>query len=99
MVISGGAPSPSFLGGDPDAFLLDTRIQAALARGRAGDSQESMRRLRALFAAHPTEEEAALAVLEAYDRPGQAAEAEKLLLAAVDAHPGSPRPLLPLAHA
>jgi len=98
MVISGGAPSPSFLGGDPDAFLLDTRIQAALARGRAGDSQESMRRLRALFAAHPTEEEAALALLESYDRAGKAAEAEKLLLAAVEAHPDSDGLLYGLAN-
>ena len=87
-VASGGEPaSPSFLGANPEAFVLDARVQAALARGRAGETQESMRRIRALFDAHPAEEEVALALLESFDRAGKAAEAEQLLSAAVRAHP------------
>jgi Flp pilus assembly protein TadD len=88
MAANGGEPpSPSFLGADPEAFALDARVQAALARSKAGASQESMRRLRALFAEHPAEEEVALALLEAFDRAGKAAEAERLLAAAQREHP------------
>jgi Tfp pilus assembly protein PilF len=87
VVSAAEAASPSFLGASPDAFALDARVQAALARGRAGETQEAMRRIRALFDAHPAEEEVALALLESFDRAGKAAEAEQLLSAAVRAHP------------
>src|SRR2546422_1281360 len=80
-------PSPAFLGIEPDALLLDAQVQSALARGRAGEAPESTRRLRALFAEHPAEEGVALALLEAFDRAGKAAEAEQVLAASVRAHP------------
>jgi Flp pilus assembly protein TadD len=96
---AGELPSPAFLGMDPDAFALDARVQAALARGRAGETQESMRRLRALFAEHPAEEEVALALLESFDRAGKVAEAEQLLAAAVLAHPETNGLLYALANA
>jgi tetratricopeptide (TPR) repeat protein len=80
-------PSPAFLGIEPDALVLDAQVQGALARGRAGERQESMRRLRILFAEHPAEEGVALALLEAFDRAGKAAEVEQILAASVRAHP------------
>ena len=92
-------PSPSFLGSDVDAFILDARVQAALARGKAGETHESMRRMRALFAAHPVEEEVALALLEAFDRAGKADEAEKLLSATAQEHPDTDGLLYALANA
>ena len=46
-----------------------------------------MRRLRVFFAEHPAEEGVALALLEAFDRAGKAAEAEQILAASVRAHP------------
>lgn len=81
--------APSFLGATPKALALDARVQAALARGRAGEITESVQRLRALFSAQPKDEGVALALLEAYDRAGRAAEAEELLASAVKAHPGN----------
>ena len=95
----GQPPSPELLGVAPEALALDARVQAALARGRAGESQESLRRLRAIFAEHPEDEGVPLALLEAFDRAGRAAEAEALLAAAVRAHPGSDALLYGLANA
>ena len=83
-----GQPAvPGFLGMDPGALVLDTRIQAALARARLGEGREAMRRLRTLFAQRPGEEGVALALLEVFDRAGKVDEAERLLLAASRAHP------------
>ena len=96
---AGETASPVFLGMEPEAFVLDARVQAALARGRAGETQESMRRLRLLFAAHPAEEEVALALLESFDRAGKAGEAEQILSGAVQAHPDTQSLLYALANA
>jgi len=93
------APSPAFLGIEPDALLLDAQVQSALARGRAGEAPESTRRLRALFAEHPAEEGVALALLEAFDRAGKASEAEQVLAASVRAHPDAGALLYPLGSA
>ena len=95
----GDAPSPDLLGISPEALLLDARVQAALARGRAGETQESMHRLRALFSEHPQDEGVPLALLEAYDRAGRSAEAEQMLAGAVRAYPGSDALLYALANA
>ena len=96
----GGEPiAPPLLGVEPDALALDARVQAALARGRAGEVQESARRLRALFAAHPGDEGVALALLESLERAGKTAEAAELLEAASRAHPGSDGLLYALATA
>jgi Flp pilus assembly protein TadD len=94
-----GPITPALLGGDPEALSLDAQLQAALARGRAGEAQESMRRVRALFAAHPSDEGVALAVLEVFDRAGKTAEAIDLLAAAARAHAGSDGLLYALGNA
>ena len=99
IAAAGELESPVFLGMEPDAFVLDARVQAALARGRAGETQESMRRLRLLFTEHPAEEEVALALLESFDRAGKAGEAEQILAAAVQAHPDTQGLLYALANA
>ncbi len=91
--------TPELLGVAPEALALDARVQAALARGRAGEIPESLRRLRAVFAAHPEDEGVPLALLEAFDRAGKAPEAEQLLAAAARAHPGSDALLYGLANA
>lgn len=96
---SAGPATPELLGVAPEALALDARVQAALARGRAGELPESLRRLRAIFAGHPEEEGVPLALLEAFDRAGKAPEAEPLLAAAVRAHPGSDALLYGLANA
>ncbi|HUJ26310.1 MAG TPA: tetratricopeptide repeat protein, partial [Myxococcales bacterium] len=96
---SGDALSPPFLGVSPQALAIDARVQAALARGRAGEAQESMRRLRAVFADHPLDEGVALALLDEYDRAGRAAEAEQILAQAAKAHPGNDVLLYALANA
>ena len=96
---SAGPATPELLGVAPEALALDARVQAALARGRAGELPESLRRLRAIFAGHPEEEGVPLALLEAFDRAGKAPEAEQLLAAAVRAHPGSDTLLYGLANA
>jgi predicted Zn-dependent protease len=93
------ATPPELLGVAPDALALDARVQAALARGRAGETQESLRRLRAIFAEQPEDEGVPLALLEAFDRAGRAPEAEQLLAAASRAHPGSDALLYGLANA
>ena len=90
---------PDLLGISPEALLLDARVQAALARGRAGETQESMKRLRALFDESPQDEGVPLALLEAYDRAGKAAEAEEMLATAARAYPGSDALLYALANA
>ena len=93
------AVSPAFLGVEPAALSLDARLQAALARGKAGETQEAIRRVRALFSERPDDEGVALALLESFDRSGKAAEAEHLLAAAARAHPGSDGLLYALANA
>ena len=92
-------PSPAFLGVEPAALSLDARLQAALARGRAGETQEAIRRVRALFSERPEDEGVALALLESFDRAGKAAEAEHILAAAMRARPGSDGLLYALASA
>jgi tetratricopeptide (TPR) repeat protein len=79
----------SFLGSEPAALALDARVQAALSRGREGDGAESRRTLRTIFAAHPVDEGAALALLEVYERAGRAAEVLPLFEAALRDHPNS----------
>jgi tetratricopeptide (TPR) repeat protein len=91
--------SPSFLGATPEALTLDAKVQAALARGKAGELGESLQRVRALFNNKPTDEGVALALLEAYDRAGRAADAEGMLAAASKAHPGTETLLYALANA
>jgi tetratricopeptide (TPR) repeat protein len=91
--------TPDLLGISPEALLLDARVQGALARGRAGETQESMRRLKALFDEYPQDESVPLALLEAYDRAGHAADAEQMLAAAVRTYPGSDALLYALASA
>jgi tetratricopeptide (TPR) repeat protein len=93
------AITPSFLGATPEALALDAKVQAALARGKAGELNESVQRLRSLFAARSTDEGVALALLEAYDRAGRPAEAYELLAAASKAHPGTEALLYALANA
>src|SRR5439155_10640384 len=78
----GEPPQPALLGVDGDALLLDVRVQAALARAKAGESADSMRRLRTLLAEHPLDEGVSLALLEAYDRAGKSLEAEQIIAAA-----------------
>ncbi len=94
-----GPVTPPLLGVEAEALALDARVQAALARARAGDLQESSRRLRALFAAHPGDEGVALALLEGFERAGKSAEAADLLEAAARAHPASDGLLYALANA
>jgi len=100
LAAKGGQPPPALLGMDLGALVVDARVQAALARGRAGEPEEAMRRLRGIFAQRPSEEGVALALLEVFDRAGKAAEAEKLLAAAVRAsHPATDGLLYALANA
>ena len=96
---NGDALAPPFLGVSPPQLLVDARVQAALARGRAGETQEALRRLRAVFAEHPLEEGVALALLDEYDRAGRAGEAEAIIAQAAKAHPGSDVLLYALANA
>jgi tetratricopeptide (TPR) repeat protein len=91
---------PALLGMDLGELVVDARVQAALALGRAGEPQEAIRRLRTLFAERPSEEGVALALLEVFDRVGKAAEAEQLLAAAVRAsNPATDGLLYALANA
>jgi len=87
------------LGADPEALALDAAVQAALARGRAGEASESLRRVRALFAAHPADEGVALALLDVLDRAGRTADAVQLLNEAARAHPQSDGLLYALGNA
>src|SRR5205807_2399492 len=70
-----------------------------LGAHRSAETQEALKRLRALFAEHAMEEGVALALLEEYDRAGKAAEAEQLLAHAARAHPGSDGLLYALGNA
>ena len=93
------AIAPSFLGATPQALALDARVQAALARSKAGEITEATQRLRALFTLKPTDEGVALALLEVYDRAGRPGEAAELLANSSKAHPGTDALLYALANA
>ena len=92
-------PGPTLLGAEPAALALDARVQSALALGRAGEQETSLRELRALFAANPLDEGAALGLLEGYDRAGHAADSVPLFAAALESHPGDPSLLFTLGSA
>lgn len=94
-----GPPPQSLLGVDTETLLLDVRVQEALARGKAGDTGEALKRLRALFAEHPLEEGVALALLEGFDRAGKTAEAVALMQATARLHAGSDALLFALGNA
>ena len=84
---------------DRRALALDARIQAALARSKAGQLADALRRLTELLREHPTEESVGVAVLEAFERAGRAGEAVVLLSSAVGQHPRSQALLFALANA
>src|SRR5207237_10163794 len=90
---------PSFLGTDAQALALDARVQAAVARAKAGEHLEAAKRIKQLFAEHPLDDSAPLALLEIYERGGHAPEAEQLLAASVKSHPGAETLLFALANA
>ncbi len=94
-----GMPPQSLLGVDRATLLLDVRVQEALAKGRAGDAAQSLKRLRSLFAEHPLEDGVALALLDGFDRAGKGAEAVALLQAAVKSHGDSDTLLFALGNA
>jgi tetratricopeptide (TPR) repeat protein len=87
------------LGIEPGALALDAKVQAALARGRAGEVEGSLRRLRAIFGDRPAEGDVALGLLEGFDRAGRAAEASALIAAALQKQPENPQLLFALATA
>ena len=87
--LSAIAQGPAFLAPDPAQLLLDARVQAALARGRAGETAEAVRRITALFAAEPRDEGVALGLLETLDRAGRVPAAVGLLDDAARKHPDS----------
>ncbi len=95
----GGSFAPAFLGIEPATLLLDTRVQAALLRGKSGERAEACRQLKALFGEQPLDEGVAEGLLEAFDRSGRAAEAAQLLAAASRAHPDSEGLLFALGNA
>jgi len=84
------ADGPAFLAPDPAQLLLDARVQAALARGRAGETAEAARRMKVLFSADPQDEGVALGLLEAFERAGRAPAALALLEEGARKHPDSP---------
>jgi Flp pilus assembly protein TadD len=83
-----GKGTASFSGISAEALLLDARVQAALARGRAGEPGEACRVLRALFDQHPLDDAVATGMLEAYERAGRAGEAVRIFAAVLREHPG-----------
>jgi tetratricopeptide (TPR) repeat protein len=89
-VLSAVADGPAFLAPDPAQLLLDTRVQAALSRGRAGETAEAARRMKALFSAEPRDEGVALGLLEAFERAGRLPAAVALLEDAARKHPDAP---------
>ena len=95
----GGAVGPAFLGIEPATLLLDTRVQAALLRGKSGEKAEACRQLKALFAEQPLDEGVDEGLLEAFDRAGRGAEAAQLLAAAWRANPESEGLLFALGNA
>jgi Flp pilus assembly protein TadD len=90
---------PSFLGIDRSQLMLDARVQAALAHGRAGQREEAARRMKSLFAEQPTDEGVALGLLETLERAGRAQEALGLVEAAAGQHPDNPAILFARASA
>jgi len=84
------ADGPTFLAPDPAQLLLDARVQAALSRGRAGETAEAARRMKALFSADPRDEGVALGLLEAFERAGRVPAALALLEDAARKHPDTP---------
>lgn len=84
------ATGSSFLGLDQAQLVLDARVQAALAHGRAGQTEEAARRMKTLFAEQPTDESVALGLLETLERVGRAPEALALLENAAGKHPEDP---------
>jgi Flp pilus assembly protein TadD len=83
-----GRGTASFSGISASALLLDARVQAALARGRAGEPGEACRALRALFDEYPLDDSVAMGLLEAYERAGRASEVVGIFTAALREHPG-----------
>ncbi len=92
-------PMPSLLGLAPAALVLDARVQAALAEGRAGEFASSLSELRELFNANPLDEGAALGLLEGYDRAGRARDVIPLLAGTLTLYPGNASLLFALANA
>ncbi len=92
-------PITSLLGVEPAALLMDARVQAALAKGRAGEMAASLKELHAIFARSPLDEGAALGLLEGFDRAGKASETLPLYEAALAEHPGDATLLFALASA
>src|SRR5712691_3757038 len=84
------ADGPTFLAPDPAQLLLDARVQAALSRGRAGETAKAARRMKALFSADPRDEGVALGLLEAFERAGRVPAALALLEDAARKHPDTP---------
>ncbi|MFL5310376.1 MAG: tetratricopeptide repeat protein [Myxococcales bacterium] len=84
------ADGPAFLAPDPAQLLLDARVQAALARGRAGETAEAARRMKVLFSADPRDEAVALGLLEAFERAGRSGAALTMLEEGARKHPDSP---------
>lgn len=97
--LSAVADGPAFLAPDPAQLLLDVRVQAALARGRAGETAEAVRRMRALYSAEPGDEGVALGLLETFERAGRAQAALTLLEEGARKHPDSPALLFARASA
>ena len=89
LALQPAASTTGVLDVDRRALALDARIQAALARSRAGQLPDALRRLRELLEQHPTEESVGVAVLEAFERAGRASEAVSLLTEAAGQHPRS----------
>ena len=94
----GEQATPPLIGIDAQAWLLDVGVLAAVARGRAGDTHEALKRLRAMFAERP-QEAVALALVEAFERAGRTVEAEPVLAGAARGAPGDEGLLYALATA
>jgi Flp pilus assembly protein TadD len=92
-------PPRTLLGAEVEALLLDARVQGALARGRAGETELSLKRLKAIFEKGPAEGDVALGLLEGFDRAGRLAEAVQLLTAAQEKLPQNVTLLFALATA
>lgn len=90
---------PPLVAQDHRALSVDARVQSALARGRLGESSESLRRLRELFDEEPRDEGVALGLLAASERAEQGALALTLLRARVERAPEDAGLLYALASA
>jgi tetratricopeptide (TPR) repeat protein len=93
------AQGPAFLAPDPAQLLLDARVQAALSRGRGGETAEAARRMKVLFTADPRDEGVALGLLESFERAGRLPAAVALLDQAARKHPDVPAVLYARASA